>query len=194
MCSCATQSFSIHIFSYGSFYQVGAGEVNGACAFYHNGFITHDGKVSATSHTGTGNHGYLCNSHGTHACIVSKDAAKVFFVRKNFILHRKVYTCAIYNINDRQKILHGNFLHAQIFFTSDGKPCPCFYGLIISHNNALSSAYISNATYCSARRAAALLFIHFITRKCTNLYKWSTFIAQVSDTLPGYQFISFLLF
>src|SRR5436189_2596834 len=95
----------------------------------------------------------------------------MFFVRKNFILHRKKNTSTVNEINNRQMIFHSDLLHAEIFFASNRKPGPGFYSLIIRKDNTLPAAYITYTGNCAACRATTLFFIHFVTGKSADLDK-----------------------
>ena len=92
----------------------------------------------------------------------------MFFVGKNFILHREVHTCAVNQVYNRQAIFHCYFLSTEIFFTRDRKPSAGFYSGIIGHHNTLFTAYVANYGYNTTCGAAAMFFIHALSGKRTH--------------------------
>ena len=162
--------------------------------FHHQRFVAHNGKIGPTGNTSACNGSYLRNAHRTHLGIVSKHSSKMFFIRKNFILHGQKNTRTIYNIYYWQMIFHGNFLHAQIFLSSNRKPSSCFHSLIIGHYNTLTTANITHSSNHATCRTTAIFCIHFISRKSTYFYKWFICINQIFNSFSSSKFIFFFLF
>src|SRR5690606_4753350 len=107
---------------------------------------------------------------------------KVLLVRKDFILHRKEYTSAIHQVNDRQPVLHSNLLCPEIFFSRDGKPRTRLNGGIIGHDHTQTAFYIAYTRYHPTSRTATILFIHAFTGKQSDFLKWSILIGEVFDS------------
>src|SRR4051794_22659067 len=101
MCYSTTECFVVYVFANGCFYEVRPCQVNGTCSFHHDGFITHDRQIGTTCHTSAHNCRDLDDAFGAHLRVVVKDATKMIFVWKYFILHRKKYTSTVYEINNR---------------------------------------------------------------------------------------------
>lgn len=48
----------------------------------------------------------------------------MFLVRKYFVLHRKIDACAVYQVDDRNMIFHGDLLGTEIFLPVIGNQAP----------------------------------------------------------------------
>ena len=118
----------------------------------------------------------------------------MFFIRKNFVLHRQVNPCTIYQVYNRQMIFHSNLLHAQILFAAYREPCTCLHRLIVSYYYTLPSAYITYAAYRTAGRTSTLFNIHVKTCKSTNFYKWLISITKVFYPFPCGKLVALPLF
>src|SRR5690242_9205768 len=118
----------------------------------------------------------------------------MFFVRKDLILHGKKNTSTVYQINNRETILHRNLLHPEIFLTSNGEPSTRLYSLIVGKYHTLPSTYIPKAGYCTTCRTTSILLIHTPSCKCPDLYKAFTRIAEIFNSFTRSQlfFLSLL--
>ena len=189
----AAQRFSIRVFTYGSFYQVGAGEEDGTIVFHHQCFITHNRQISTTRHTGAHYSRYLGYTHGAHAGVVAENTAKMFLVGKNIILQGKEYTGTVYQVNNGQMIIHGNFLQSKILFASYRKPGAGLYRLVIGNDYTLPTAYITNTRYGASSRTSALFFVHLKTGKGTQLQEGPIAVCEVFDTFSRAEFLPLML-
>ena len=100
---------------------------------------------------------YLLNAQATHAGLIIKNAAKIVFIGKNFILHGQESTTRIDQINAGQMIALGYFLGPQMFFHSYGKVGAAFDRRIIGDNHAGSAMHHADASDYSSRRDFGLI-------------------------------------
>ena len=191
---CTAQGFGIYVFAHSGFDQVRPGKENAAVAFHHKCFIAHDGKVGTTCHTGTHHSGYLHYAHSTHPCIVAEDAAKMFFVGKDFVLHRQEDSSTVHKVNNGEVVLHGYLLHPQVFLAGYWEPCTRLHGLVVGKNDTLPPTHITHTRHRTTRRTSALFGIHFIACEGTYFYKWFVFVKQIIQPFPWRQLVFFVLF
>ncbi len=85
----AAQGFGVDLFPDGGFYEVRAGQEDGAVAFHHDGLVAHNGKVGAARDAGAQDNGDLRDAHGAHARVIAEDAAEMLFIREDLVLHRQ---------------------------------------------------------------------------------------------------------
>ena len=117
----------------------------------------------------------------------------MFFIGEDFVLHRKKYSCTVYEVDNGESVFHCDFLCAEVFLGGDGEPSARFNGGIIGHNHTLFPAYISDTCNNAACWASALFRIHFIAGKGANFYPSAVFVAQIIDTFPAKHFAFFAL-
>src|SRR5205085_7377508 len=129
-----------------------------------------------------------------HPCIIAKDAAKMFFVGENFILHGKKYTGAIYQVDNGKEVLHRDLLHPEIFLSSNWKPGAGFYGLVIGDDHALTTANITNTGHCTTSWASSLFSIHIKPGESAYFDKGFVLINKVFYSFSCGQLVFVLLF
>ena len=183
----------VNIFANCCFYQIGACQVNGSFSGNHQGFIAHYRQVGTTGYTGAHYGGNLGNAHGAHSRIVPENPAKMFLIRKNFILHGQKNAGTIYKVNNGQMVFHGNFLQPQVFFAGYGEPGTCLYRLIVGQYYTLPAADITYTTYRTTGRATAFGVVHVVSRKGTNFHKGFVLVQQVVQPFAWSKFLLFVL-
>ena len=135
----SSQSFVVDAFAYRRFDQITTRQKDAPCFVDDQRFVAHDGQICTASNTAPHDSRNLSDSHTAHQSIVSKNPSKMFFVGKNFVLHRKVYPGTVDQVNDGNFVFHRNFLGAQIFLCRNRKPGTRLDSCVIGNYNALLS-------------------------------------------------------
>ncbi|MCY1531035.1 hypothetical protein D9M68_662460 [compost metagenome] len=112
----------------------------------------------------------------------------MLLIREDFVLHRQVYTCTIYDVDHRQPVFHRDLLQAQVFLTRNREPGSGFNGIVIGNDHTLTATYITDTGYRTTGRTTTMLRVHLITGKNTQLQEVRVFISQVFDTLTRRHF------
>src|SRR5688572_13187085 len=188
----AAKSFVIDALSDRSLDKIGSRQKNGAGFVNNHCFVGHDRKICATSNTASHNSSDLDDAHRRHARIVSELPSEMLLIRKYFVLHRKEYARAVYEVDHRETIFKSDFLSAKIFLCCYWKPGSGFYCRIVGNNHHHPPMHIPKARHHSSSRTTALLLVHPFARKKCYLKKIRTFINEVIDAFARCQF-SFLM-
>ena len=101
-------------------------------------------QISTASDTVAHDGGDLNNALTAHDRVVPEDAPEMFLIRKNLILKRKVNARRIHQVDNRQPVLHGDFLGTQILLGSHREPCTGLYGRVIGYDHALTPRNITD--------------------------------------------------
>src|SRR5262249_54060075 len=137
--------------------------------------------------------GDLGDTHCAHPGVVAKNAAEMFFIGEDLILHGEEDAGAVDKIDYRQMIFHGDLLQTEVFFAGDGEPGAGLYGLVVCEDHALSAADIADPGYGAAGGTATLFFVHFEPGKGADLDKWRSFIDEVLDPFASRELVLFPL-
>ena len=179
----AAKLFLIDNLTNGGFDQRRAGQIESA-AFGHQNFVAENGQISPARNTVPHDRRELRNSRRGNDRIISKDPAKIVFVRKNLVLHRQKDAGGIDQINDRQRALESDPLRAQKFFHCRGKKRTRFHARIVRDDHAWNSGYVTDAGDRSGGDDAPPLFVHFVGRPKADLEKLRVFVEELTDSFP----------
>ncbi len=159
----STQGFVVNVLTDCSFDQIAASQKNRSRSFDDQGLIAHDGQVGPSCYARSHDSCNLGNAHSAHARIVSKHATKVLLVGKDLALQWQEYASTVNEINDRDAILHGDFLRAQVLFARDGKPCTGFNRCVIGDGNNQPLLDVSDLNNDSTGRTPTVFRVHAFT-------------------------------
>ena len=139
------QFFRGHHFTRRSLHQRRPPQENRALILDDDGFIAHRRHVCTACRARAHDARDLWNSLGAQVRLVVEDAAKVFLVRKHFILQGQESTARIDQINAGQVVLQCHFLRAQVFFYRHRVIGAALYGGIVGDNHTFQTLDAADA-------------------------------------------------
>ena len=125
--------------------------------------------------------------------IVTKDAAEIVLIRKDFILQGQEHTGRINQIDEGKMILQRNTLGPQDLLDGGGKEGTRFDGGIVCDDHEVAVLNLPNAGDDTSGSSSAPLFIHLKGRKQRQLKEGAPGIDEPFNALTSRQAAFFML-
>ena len=179
------QVFGADHFAGGGFDQRRAAKEDGALVLDDDRLIAHCRDVGTAGGARAHHGGDLRDALGRQVGLVEEDAAKVFLVGENLILHGQESAAGINQIDTGQAVFQGDFLGAQVFFDGQRVVGAAFDRGVVGHDHAFDAMNAANAgDHRGCRHVTA---IHAISGKLPDLQEGRARIEQAIDALAGEQ-------
>ena len=175
----AAQFFRIDNLTNGSFHQRRTGKVK-STSFGHQDFVAQHRQISSAGDTVAHDRGKLRNARRGNDRVISEDATKIIFIRKNLILHGQKYASGIDEINDGQRAFKGDPLRANDLFGCLREERASLHGRVVGNNHARNTFDTTNASHDSSCRNLTPLLVHFVSSPKADLKKWRIFVQQMT--------------
>ena len=117
-------------------HQRGTAEEDGALLADDDALVAHGRDVGAAGGAGAHDDGDLRDALGGHVGLVEEDAAEMFAVREDLVLHRQEGAAGVHQVQARQVVPAGDLLRAEVLFHRHGEIGAAFDGSVVGDDDA----------------------------------------------------------